>query len=227
MAAAARRARAPAIPAAAGLAAALAVLAATGGAGAPDAAPGALAASALAAGGSPPLGDPSAPVTILEWGDYQCTYCRMFHESGLPWLKAEYLDAGRAKLVFKDFPLNGPGSAAAAEASHCAGDQGLYWEYHGALYGNWAGEGTGWITGESLARFAAGAGADAAEFAACMEEGRHGQRVLDMERLAAAAGVDATPTFLVFDGERAVKIRGNQPPEAFRQAMAEIEGGAG
>ena len=184
-------------------------------------------ASALASGGSPPLGDPSAPVTILEWGDYQCTYCYRFHQETLGELRERYVDTGRAKLVFKDFPLNGPDSAMAAEASHCAADQGMYWEYHDALYGSWGGERTGWITRASLERIAGEAGLDAGALGACLDAGDHSGTVASLERAGRAIGVDATPSFFVFDAERFVKIRGNLPMETFEEAVAVVEGGGG
>lgn len=178
----------------------------------------------LAEDGSPVLGEQSAPVTILEWGDYQCTFCFRFHESSLQAIKAEYIDTGRAKLVFKDFPLNGPDSVLAAEASYCAEDQGRYWEYHGELYSNWAGERTGWITRESLGAFAESAGLRADEFESCMDAGKHRQRVLELEQYGRRIGVDATPSFFVFNDREVIKIRGNQPLEVFRQAIGELGG---
>lgn len=221
-----------AAPAAAGAAAALVVAAVVApglfSAPAGDAMPPPpplMAASALSSGGSPPLGDPSAPVTILEWGDYQCTYCYRFHQETLGAIREKYVETGRAKLVFKDFPLNGPDSALAAEASHCAAEQGMYWEYHDALYGSWGGERTGWITRASLERIAGEAGLDAGRLAACLDEGAHRATVAALERDGAAIGVDATPSFFIFDGERFVKIRGNLPLETFEDAIAVIEGG--
>ena len=88
----------------------------------------------LTENGSPILGDPLATITILEWGDYQCTFCYRFHESSLKTIIDDYIDTGKVKLVFKDFPLNGPDSILAAEASYCAEDQEKYWEYHDELY---------------------------------------------------------------------------------------------
>ena len=192
-----------------------------GGPSAP--APALTSALALSAGGSPVLGDPSAPLTLLEWGDYQCTYCYRFHQETLGEIKAAYVDTGRLKIVFKDFPLNGPDSALAAEASHCAADQGMYWEYHDALYDNWGGERTGWITRDSLEDIAAGAGLDADALAGCLDEGAHGARVAGLERDGRAIGVDATPSFFIFDGERAVKIRGNLPLGTFEAAIGMLE----
>ncbi len=183
-----------------------------------------LAASSLTGGGSPVLGDESASVTILEWGDYQCTFCFKFHSSSLEVLKRDYIEAGRAKLVFKDFPLNGPDSVLAAEATYCAEDQGRYWQYHDALYSGWAGERTGWINMDSLGGFAESAGLDTSEFYECMDEKRHAERVQDLWEFGRATGIDATPSFFIFNDEEIIKIRGNQPLEAFVQAIDELDG---
>ena len=104
--------------------------------------------------GSPILGIPDAPITILEWGDYQCTFCYKFHQNTLDTINDDFIKTGKVKLVFKDFPLNGPDSLLAAQAAYCAEDQEKYWQYHNELYKNWAGEKTGWITRESLDGFA-------------------------------------------------------------------------
>ena len=108
----------------------------------------------LSENGSPIMGDPNAPITILEWGDYQCTFCYKFHQNTLNVINEEFIETGKVKVIFKDFPLNGPDSKLAAEASYCAHDQDKYWEYHDQLYENWAGERTGWITREALSEFA-------------------------------------------------------------------------
>jgi len=108
----------------------------------------------LIEGGSPIVGNPDATITILEWGDYQCTFCYKFHQNTLNVIQEDFIKLGKVKLVFKDFPLNGPDSLLASEASFCAYDQGKYWLYHDELYKNWGGERTGWITRESLDKFA-------------------------------------------------------------------------
>ncbi len=181
--------------------------------------------TALTHGGSPVLGSPSAPITILEWGDYQCTFCLRFHDSTLGELEREYIDTGVANLVFKDFPLNGPDSVLAAEASHCAAEQKRYWEYHSMIYANWAGERTGWITRDLMDGLAESAGLDAAAFGQCMDSHRTQGHVLDLEEFGRSIGVDATPTFFVFDDERIIKIRGSQPPDVFRQVIADLQRG--
>ncbi len=74
------------------------------------------------------LGDKNAKITILEFGDYQCTFCYKFHKNTLPILMDEYVKTGKIKMVFRDFPLNGDDSIIASEATHCADDQNKYWE---------------------------------------------------------------------------------------------------
>ena len=172
--------------------------------------------------GSPILGDPSAPITILEWGDYQCTFCYRFHDTTLNVLNQDFIQTGKVNLVFKDFPLNGPDSILAAEASYCANDQGKYWEYHDELYENWGGERTGWITRWSLTAFGSTVGLDLAEFNQCLDEGKYQEKVNQLYDLGKELGIDATPSFLIFNDEKIIKIRGNQPLETFLKTLDEL-----
>jgi len=173
--------------------------------------------------GSPMIGNLSAPITILEWGDYQCTYCHRFHESSLNTIFDEYINSGRANFVFKDFPLNGPDSVFAAEAAYCAEDQDKYWQYHDELYTNWGGERTGWITVDSLNKFATTVDLEIDEFNSCINEHKYRQRVLELEKFGKEIGIDATPSFLIFNDEKIIKIRGNQPVDVFRKSIEELE----
>ena len=172
--------------------------------------------------GSPVLGDPSAPITILDWGDYQCTFCYRFHQSSLNIILEEYVDSGKINLVFKDFPLNGPDSILGAEAAYCAGDQGKYWSFHNELYSNWAGERTGWINYDSLNQFAKSVNLELDEFTSCLDEHKYKQKVLELEKFGKEIGIDATPSFLIFNDKKIIKIRGNQPIDVFRQAIDDL-----
>ena len=149
--------------------------------------------SKLIDGGSPILGDADAQITILEWGDYQCTYCYRFHQSTLDVIYQDHISTGKVRLIFKDFPLNGPDSRLAAEASYCADDQGRYWQYHDEIYRNWGGERTGWITRDSLDGFASDVGLNLTEFNACLDEQRHQERVEALYEFGREIGIDATP----------------------------------
>ena len=181
-----------------------------------------LTAQKLVRNGSPIVGNPNAPITILEWGDFQCTFCYRFHESSLNIIQREYIETGIANLVFKDFPLNGPDSVLAAEAAYCAEDQGKYWSYHDELYANWAGERTGWITDDSLNQFAITSDLDIEKFNSCLDDHKYRQRVLDLEQFGREIGIDATPSFLIFNDEKIIKITGNQPIDVFRKVIDDL-----
>lgn len=172
--------------------------------------------------GSPVLGDSNAPITILEWGDYQCTFCYKFHQNTLDSINEDFIKTGKVKLIFKDFPLNGPDSLLAAEASYCAQDQEKYWEYHDELYKNWGGERTGWVTRESLNEFANTIDLDLEKFNSCLDEHKYQSKVIALHEFGKEVGIDATPSFLVFNGEKIIKIRGNQPLEVFLKTFDEL-----
>ena len=178
--------------------------------------------SKLIEGGSPVLGDPNAPITILEWGDYQCTFCYKFHQETLNKIDEEYIKTGKVKIIFKDFPLNGPDSKLAAEATYCAHDQNKYWQYHNQLYENWAGERTGWITRESLSGFAKTIDLDIVEFNKCLDENKYENKINLIYEFGNEIGINATPSFLVFNDQKIIKIRGNQPLEVFLKTFDEL-----
>ena len=173
-------------------------------------------------GGSPVAGNADAAITILEWGDYQCTFCYKFHQNTLNVIKQDFIDTGQVKLVFKDFPLNGPDSILASEASYCAGDQGAYWQYHDELYKNWGGERTGWITRESLNDFASTINLNLDEFNQCLNENKYKNKVNMIYEFGKEIGIDATPSFLVFNDEKIIKIVGNQPLQVFLKSIEEL-----
>ncbi len=183
---------------------------------------GTLTTSNLINGGSPIMGNSNAPITILEWGDYQCTFCYKFHQNTLDTIQGDFIKTGKVKLVFKDFPLNGPDSLLAAEASYCAEDQKKYWQYHDELYKNWGGERTGWITRESLSNFANTVNLDLEEFNKCLDDHKYQNKVNVIHEFGKEIGIDATPSFLVFNGEKIIKIRGNQPLEVFLKTFGEL-----
>ena len=173
--------------------------------------------------GSPFLGNPDAPITILEWGDYQCTFCYKFHQETLQIINEDFIKTGKVKVVFKDFPLNGPDSKLAAEASYCAQDQEKYWQYHDEVYRNWGGERTGWITREALTEFAVTVNLDTEKFNKCLDDNKYESKVNSLYEFGNQIGIDATPSFLVFNDEKIIKIRGNQPLEVFLKTFDELQ----
>jgi len=178
--------------------------------------------SKLIENGSPIMGNPNAPITILEWGDFQCTFCYKFHQSTLDTINDDFIKTGKVKLVFKDFPLNGPDSIIAAEAAYCAEDQEKYWQYHDELYKNWGGERTGWITRVALDKFAVTVNLNLVEFNSCLDEHKYQNRVITHYEFGKELGIDATPSFLVFNEQKIIKIIGNQPLEVFLKTFDEL-----
>ncbi|MEM4378490.1 MAG: thioredoxin domain-containing protein [Candidatus Nitrosotenuis sp.] len=168
---------------------------------------------------SPPYGSILAPITIVEFGDYQCTFCYKFHQSSLDMLTEEYVESGKAKLVFVDFTLNGEDSILAAEAAHCANEQGKFWKYHDELYNNWGGERTGWVNKQSLIKFAHNTELNLEKFSECLDSGKYRQQVIDTYDFGQKIGINATPSFLIITGDKIVKITGNQPIDVFRKTL--------
>ena len=182
-----------------------------------------LTSSKLIENGSPILGDSNAPITILEWGDYQCTFCHKFHQNTLNAIIEDYIKTGKVKMIFKDFPLNGPDSILAAEAAYCADDQKKYWQYHDELYKNWAGEKTGWVNQKSLDKFATTVGLDLGKFDKCMSDKKYEQKVLDNQKFGEKIGIDGTPSFVIFGGKNITKVVGAQPLSVFQQVLAKFQ----
>jgi len=172
--------------------------------------------------GSTILGNPDAKITIVEFGDYQCTFCYKFHDETMKKIDQAYIKAENVNFVYRDFPLNGPQSILASEASYCAQKQNKFWEYHNTLYDNWGGENTGWITKNVLIGFANDIKLDLDSFSQCLENSEFKQKVLDNEQFAREIGIDATPSFLIFNDSELYRIIGAQPFDRFEQALQEL-----
>ena len=172
--------------------------------------------------GSVILGNPDAKITIVEFGDYQCTFCYKFHDETMKKIDQAYIKTENVNFVYRDFPLNGPQSILASEASYCAQKQNKFWEYHDTLYNNWRGENTGWITKNVLIGFANDIKLDLDSFSQCLENSEFKQKVLDNEQFAREIGIDATPSFLIFNYSELYRIIGAQPFEKFEQALQEL-----
>ena len=172
--------------------------------------------------GSTMLGNPNAKITIVEFGDYQCTFCYKFHDETMKKINQEYIKTANVNFIYKDFPLNGEQSILASEASYCAQKQNKFWEYHDTLYNNWGGENTGWITENVLQGFARDVGLNMDEFSQCLENSEYRQKVLDNEQFAREIGINATPSFLIFNDSELYRIIGAQPFDRFEQAIQEL-----
>ena len=150
----------------------------------------------------PVMGDASARVTIIEFGDYQCPICRLFWKDTLPRLRKEYIDTGKVKLVFRDFPLPGhPLAVPSAMGTECAEDQGRFWEFHDTVYREQdrrAREGEVFeFRVNDLKRWAADIKLDTAAFNECLDSGKYKQEVAADYAAAAGVGLQGTPVFFI------------------------------
>jgi len=172
--------------------------------------------------GSTVLGNQNAKITVVEFGDYQCTFCYKFHNDVMKKINEKYIKSGDVNFVYKDFPLNGKSSILASEASYCAQQQDRFWAYHDMLYENWGGENTGWITQEALTDFAKKIGLNLEKFNSCMKNSEFQQKVLNNERFAKEININATPSFLIFNDNEVYRIIGSQPFEKFELIFQEL-----
>jgi protein-disulfide isomerase len=169
----------------------------------------------------PVLGDAAAPVTIIEFGDYQCPSCRLFWSDVEPRLKRDYIDAGTVKLVFRDFPIVEihPEAIVAAMAAQCAADQGKYWQYHDKLFREQDNRGEGVIRFKAadLKKWGADVRLDTAAFNQCLDSSRHKDEVAKDYADGAAVGIQGTPMFFI-NGR---PVSGAQPYPVFRKIIDE------
>lgn len=155
---------------------------------------------ALAQGVS--MGDPSAPVTILEFGDYQCPGCAAFALQAKPPIQQQLVDTGEAEFVYYDFPLVSihPNAFLAARAARCAGDQGAFWEYHELLFRNQGRWSTANLPSSAFEDYAGEVGIDEGDFASCLNSDRFADVVTANMELGNRMSVGSTPTVLLNAG---------------------------
>jgi len=176
--------------------------------------------STLLTNGSPMLGEPNAPITLIEFGDYQCHFCNVHFHNTEHSLLEDYISTGKVKMLFKDFTIIGPDSINAAHGTHCANDQGKFWEYHDILYTNWTGENDGWASSENLLVFAKEIDLNADQWSDCMVDARHSQIVADNTKDARDLGITGTPAFFVIGPDNKItKMSGAQPYENFERVF--------
>ncbi len=162
----------------------------------------------------PYIGPVSAPITIVEFSDYNCGFCRRFHQLTFRELMAAYPD--QIRFVYRDFPVTSQESYYAAQAAQCAADQEAYWQFHDILF-----EGELGLGSETYAAYASQLGLDADELLACLASEKYSQEVQDDARYAAGLGVTGTPTFFI----NGLPMVGAQPLAQFQQVIdGELEG---
>jgi len=157
----------------------------------------------------PTKGREDAPITMVEFSDFQCSFCRKFWKETLPKIEAEYINAGKLRFVYRHLAVLGPFSERAAEAAECAREQGKFWAYHDRLF-----EKAGRLAFTD-ARLIEELRLDRAALEACIASGRHTDRILGESALARRLGASGTPTFLI-NGHLLI---GAHPFETFKRNL--------
>jgi|SRR3989344_3381218 len=166
------------------------------------------------------LGDKSSPVKIIEFSDFQCPFCRKFWKETLPQIKKDYIDTGKAVLVYRDFPLSiHPAAVISAQATECADEQGKYWEFHDKIFAEQEKKGAGTVDYgvNDLKKWAREIGLDSVKFNQCLDSQKYKEEVEKDFADGSAAGVSGTPATFV-NGKLIV---GAQPFTVFQQAIEE------
>jgi protein-disulfide isomerase len=164
------------------------------------------------------MGDPNAPVSIIEYGDYQCPFCVKFFKEAESQIREAYIKTGKVKLVFRNFQFLGPESILAAQAAECAKDQKKFWEFHDGIYLMEERDGqehNGNLNIQSLTNLASEKGLDVGVFSKCLSVNTYEEQVKKDTTAAQAVGVRSTPTIFV-NGQ---KFEGAYPFENFKQAI--------
>ncbi len=159
----------------------------------------------------PVKGSENALVTIIEFSEYQCPFCKRFFEQTLPQIEENYIETGKVRYVFRDFPLSFHQYAQkAAEASECADEQGKFWEYHDKLFENQDA-----LDINSLKQYAKDLGLDTAKFSSCLDSGKMASEVEKDFTDGSEYGVGGTPGFFI----NGIKVVGAQPYSVFEEII--------
>ncbi len=172
---------------------------------------------------APVEGSVDAPITIIEFGDYQCPNCKQWFQQEKPSITSKHILTGTAKLYFVDLAWIGGDSSTAAEASYCADDQGKFMEYHSTLYNNQAGIDDGWANSDSLKQLANDLGLDSEMFDECLDSGKYSDRVSYNTEVGTSNDIEGTPHFFIVGPDGTVKqIIGPQPSVVFDAAILSL-----
>lgn len=165
------------------------------------------------------LGAPDAPVTLIEYSDYQCPFCRLFALSTLPELNKQLVQTGKLRIIWRDFPLRSyPSAVRAAHAAHCAADQNMYWQMHDQLFADANQFSASHDADFALFRQMAGkVGLNVEQFMSCMESRKYLKRITEEVVNDRALDIDATPAY-VLNGE---VLRGLYPATTWVRMIKE------
>lgn len=178
----------------------------------------------ISADDDPVIGDPNAPITIIEFSDFECPFCARFHVQTLPALMSEYINDGKVKLVFRDFPIQSihPNALSASVAAECANEQGKFKEMHDVLFDNQR----QWSNGETVdavtlfMQYASAMELEQEQFDSCLTNGKYIDEIRGDLSDGRDYGVAGTPGFFVGNDEIGyVELKGAQPFESFKKVI--------
>lgn len=182
----------------------------------------------------PVLGEENAPITIIEFSDYECPFCKRSFDQMLPQLTEEYIDTGKVKLVYRDLPLpfHDPMATREAIAANCSREQGgdsTYFKYHDEIFTRTISNGNG-LAEEDLTTIASDIGLNLADFSTCLDSGKYDEEIQNDLADASIVGATGTPTYFIgkssSDGNIVGQIIvGAQPFSVFKAIIdQELEG---
>ena len=169
----------------------------------------------VSVGHLPVQGDKNAKVTVIEFADFQCPFCKQWFEQVESNLIKEYVETGKVKFAFRHFAFLGQESTDAALASECANEQKKFWEYHDYLYQNQGAENSGAFSVENLKSFAVTLGLDSQKFDGCLDSKKYAKNVTKDQEEGNKAGVNGTPATFI----NGILISGAAPYEDFKKEI--------
>lgn len=167
------------------------------------------------------LGDANAPVTVIEYGDFQCPFCGKFFSQTEPLIKENYIRAGKVKFVYRHFAFLGPESVEAAKAAECAKDQGKFWQYHDALFNAEIQDGqehNGNLNVNLFKSLASQLAMNLDSFSSCLAANKYANKVQKDYDDGITAGVQATPTAFI----NGTKVEGAVPFSSFKAIINKL-----
>lgn len=143
------------------------------------------------------LGNPSAKVVMVEYGDFQCPFCEQFFKTSEKNIIEQYVKTGKVAFVWRDFAFLGQESVKAAEAARCAGEQGKFWDFHDYLFTHQNGENQGAFSDDNIKSFAKNMNFNTQAFNQCFDSGKYAKAVVDSANEGKSVGVTGTPASFI------------------------------
>jgi len=170
------------------------------------------------------IGSDSATINLVEFGDYQCPFCKRFFDQTEPQMIAEYVDTGKAKFYFLDVSVVGDDSVTLGQGAWCADEQGKYYEYHDYMYTNQGEENSGWGTPDKVKNLVGNIqGLDVEKFSQCLDSKKYESRNQQLTKFSYQIGLTGTPAMFIGNSEIGyVMISGAQPYSVFQTALDQM-----